>query len=172
MVKQHSCSYCSDELRRTEAFPLLEGHHLHGFLKRRHVCFLLRVETGEDGGVEAAGACCGGLARAGGEDPSGGSKQTQMSCSHCLSLYRRQSREEQECDSGKQRHTPQPSGQLLRVFVCQLSTGSNQIVLCWLWNWSSHPRVMMMQQSRTHSRRIQAGWRSHDVVNSEAHIRL
>lgn len=27
----------------TEAFPLLEGHHLHGFFEGSHFCVLLRV---------------------------------------------------------------------------------------------------------------------------------
>lgn len=31
----------------TKAFPLLEGHHLHGFLKRSHVCLLLGVVCGD-----------------------------------------------------------------------------------------------------------------------------
>lgn len=65
---------------RTEASPLLEGHHLHGFLKRSHVCCLgWFAGTSGDGG-DAAGGAGGGLARADSEVPSGGSLQTPKCC--------------------------------------------------------------------------------------------
>lgn len=99
------------------------------------------------------------LLQADSEVPSGGSKQTYMSCWDRLRFNRRQSREESKCDSNKQRHTSRPSGQLRTqgcfcVFVCQLFTGSNQIHPCWLSHRFSHPLVMMVLRSRTHRHRI------------------
>lgn len=152
----------------TQALPLLEGHHLHRFLERSHVCLLLQVISQWPAVMEALLLVV--LAVTDREVPSGGSKQTHMSCSDRLCFYRGQSREE----SNKQRHTPHPSEQLWTegcfcVFVCQLFTGSNQILLSWLSHWFSHPLVMMVLRSRTHSHRIQA-WSFMRAAHHVEHI--
>lgn len=166
----------------TEAFPLLEGHHLHGFLKRSHVCCFGSVCSRPEV-MEAVAVVLPGLT---GEVPSGGSLQTPVRCWNHWCFIGAAVRRSQSV-------TPANKGTLLvlggnacrcmcvwvwvcvcaRAWAClALLSGSDQIHTYWLSHRVfSHPLMTLLLLSRTQAQKGAQTCKKRGVIRAGRHVK-
>lgn len=91
----------------TEAFPLLEGHHLHGFLKRGHVCLSLGAVCRDQWWWRRCGWWCrlDGLCPGWRWSPLRWKSANPDKLLWPLLFYRRRSREELKCVTATNKDT-------------------------------------------------------------------